>query len=77
MSGASWQIYVACTPSLYIASILPCSVHTKTGLVFGFLKNQILVAVVPGQKAPRTLLACLPVGRGRIVFGFFPKTILR
>jgi hypothetical protein len=25
-------------------------------LVFGFSKNQILVAVIPGQKAPRTLL---------------------
>jgi hypothetical protein len=31
-------------------------VYTKTGLVFGFSKNQILVAVIPGQKAPRTLL---------------------
>jgi hypothetical protein len=30
--------------------------YTKTGLVFGFSKNQILVAVIPGQKAPRTLL---------------------
>ena len=32
------------------------SYYTKTGLVFGFSKNQILVAVIPGQKAPRTLL---------------------
>ena len=30
--------------------------YTKTDLVFGFSKNQILVAVIPGQKAPRTLL---------------------
>ncbi len=28
--------------------------YTKTDLVFGFSKNQILVAVIPGQKAPRT-----------------------
>ena len=36
-------------------SISPC-IYTKTDLVFGFSKNQILVAVIPGQKAPRTLL---------------------
>ncbi len=30
--------------------------YTKTDLVFGFSENQILVAVIPGQKAPRTLL---------------------
>jgi hypothetical protein len=30
--------------------------YTKTGLVFGFSRNQSLVAVIPGQKAPRTLL---------------------
>jgi hypothetical protein len=30
--------------------------YTKTDLVFVFSKNQILVAVIPGQKAPRTLL---------------------
>jgi hypothetical protein len=44
-------------------------------LVFGFLKNQILVAVIPGQMAPRTLLARLPEGRGKIVFGFFRKPL--
>jgi hypothetical protein len=32
------------------------SLYTKTGLVFGFSRNQSLVAVIPGQKAPRTLL---------------------
>ena len=35
-----------------------------------FSKNQILVAVIPGQKAPRTLL-------GQNCFWIFPKTILR
>ncbi len=40
--------------------------YTKTDLVFGFLKNQILVVVIPGQKAPRTLL-----GQNR--FRFFPE----
>ncbi|MFQ5454266.1 MAG: DUF2784 family protein [Candidatus Zixiibacteriota bacterium] len=34
--------------------------YTKTGLVFGFSKNQILVAVILGQNS----------------FGFYPKTIL-
>ncbi len=43
--------------------------YTKTDLVFGFLKNQILVAVIPGQKVPRTLL-------GQNSFQFFSKTIL-
>ena len=38
----------------YNAEIL--AMYTKTGLVFGFSKNQTLVAVIPGQKAPRTLL---------------------
>ncbi len=28
--------------------------YTKTDLVFGFSKNQILAAVIPEQKAPRT-----------------------
>jgi hypothetical protein len=51
-------------------------VYTKTDLIFGFLKKQILVAVIPGQKAPRTLLACLPVGRGKVVFGKNPRTTL-
>ena len=32
------------------------SIYTKTGLVFAFYKTQTLVAVIPGQKAPRTLL---------------------
>jgi phosphopantetheine adenylyltransferase len=27
------------------------SVYTKTGLVFGFSKNQILAAVIPGLKS--------------------------
>jgi hypothetical protein len=52
---------------------LPCLLlrrYTKTGLVFGFSKNQILVAVIPGQKAPRTLL-------GQNYFWIFPKIILR
>jgi hypothetical protein len=43
--------------------------YTKTDLVFGFLKDQILVAVIPGQNAPRTLL-------GQNSFQFFLKTIL-
>jgi hypothetical protein len=46
------------------------TIYTKTGLVFGFSKNQILVAVIPGQKAPRTLL-------GQISFWIYLKTILR
>ena len=33
---------------------LRINIYTKTGLVFGFSKNQSLVAVIPGQKAPRT-----------------------
>jgi hypothetical protein len=37
-------------------SIHTLLLYTKTGLVFGFSKNQSLVAVIPGQKAPRTLL---------------------
>ena len=49
---------------------LKCGRYTKTDLVFGFSKNQILVAVIPGQKAPRTLL-------GQNSFWKNPKTILR
>jgi hypothetical protein len=44
--------------------------YTKTDLVLGFLKNQSLVAVIPGQKAPRTLLA-------QFYLGYYPKTIVR
>ena len=44
--------------------------YTKTDLVFGFTGNQILVAVIPGQKTPRTLLA-------QFYLGFYPKTIMR
>ena len=60
--------------------------YTKTGLFFGFPKNQILVAVIPGlenaEDFPRTKGAedftrLLALGEGKIVFGFFPKTILR
>jgi hypothetical protein len=63
--------------------------YTKTGLVFGFSKNQILVAVIPGLKNaedfPRTKSAeDFPRtekrrGRysGKIVFGLLPKTVLR
>ena len=40
--------------------------YTKTGLVFGFSENQILVAVIAGQKAPRILL-------GQIWFWIFRK----
>jgi len=55
---------------------MPVYVILKQIWFLVFSKKQILVAVIPGQKMPRTLLACLPVGRGKIVFGFFPKTIL-
>ncbi|MGR3175900.1 MAG: hypothetical protein ACUZ8N_15085 [Candidatus Scalindua sp.] len=70
-------------------------VYTKTDLVFGFLKKQILVAVISGLKNaedfPWTEKRPCPSGRrgglspdkrrrglysGKIVFGFFPKTIL-
>jgi len=60
--------------------------YTKTGLVFGFSKNQILVAVIPGlenaEDFPRTKSAedftRLPAGRqGQNCFWVFPKTILR
>ena len=60
-------------------------VYTKTDLVFGFLKKQILVAVISGLKNaedfPRTKGAedftrLLALGEGKIVFGFFQKTIL-
>jgi hypothetical protein len=54
---------------IYLLSTLS-AFYTKTGLVFGFSKNQILVAVILGQKAPRTLL-------GQNSFWIFPKTILR
>jgi hypothetical protein len=36
--------------------------YTKTGLVFGFLKNQILVAVIPGLKNAEDFTR-LPAGR--------------
>jgi hypothetical protein len=51
-------------------------------LVFGFLENQILVAVIPGlenaEDFPRTKGAedftrLLALGEGKIVFGFFRK----
>jgi hypothetical protein len=42
------QLFVL--PLLHFITLL----YTKTGLVFGFSRNQSLVAVIPGQKAPRT-----------------------
>jgi hypothetical protein len=45
-------------------------IYTKTDLIFGFSENQILVAVIPGQKTPRTLLA-------QFDLGFYPETIMR
>ncbi len=50
--------------------LIPYAIYTKTDLVFGFTGNQILVAIISGQKAPRTLLA-------QLYSGFYPKTIIR
>ncbi|MGR3302001.1 MAG: hypothetical protein ACUZ8I_05795 [Candidatus Scalindua sp.] len=50
--------------------------YTKTDLVFGSLKKQILVTVILGLENAEDLTRLLALGEGKIVFGFFPKTIL-
>ena len=43
------------------------TLYTKTGLVFGFSKNQILVAVIPGLKNAEDIT------RAKLFLDFFRK----
>jgi hypothetical protein len=44
--------------------------YTKTDLVLGFLKYQILVAVIPVLKNAEDFTRLLALGEGKIVFSF-------